>query len=181
MASPYIKAAAGVLGALALVVLPVASAYAATATTTVSGTIDPTLSITSSGVVDMGTISPTGATRVEAAGGSDTVTVTTNNSAGYKLDLEMNSGSNNNNLVNGTSDLLAAGDVATANTWGYRLGTSGAYAAVPVNGSPVQLATQSTPSVAAGDARTVEYNFSANAAQAAGTYSGTVLYTATTL
>lgn len=187
------KMVLGGLAAFALLTLPGAVAYAATQTSTtlVSGTINPTLSITSAGGttaspgVDMGTLSPTGAT-VVSADADDTVTVTTNNSAGYNLKLEMNTGSDANNLVSTTvaTDKLAAttDDVAnlTTNSWGYRLNGTGNWQTVQENGSADTLVNTTSPSAAAGDDYTVNYGFAADASQPAGTYQGTVLYTATT-
>ena len=130
----------------------------------------------------------------------DTVTVTTNNSAGYALRLESSSGSSNK-LVNGgnevdTSSGTAISPVTLANnTWGYRIdsalgfgsgptsaitnqaSSSLSFAGVPLLGAPQVIKTTATSAIS-GDSTDVWYGVRADMSKPAGSYSATVLYTA---
>lgn len=182
---------------LAFIMAPVA-AGAATANTTISSQISAVIGLfTTSGTVNVD-VTPSGACAQTIA--SDTITVSTNNAAGYNLKLAESTAS---------SDLVSGGDVipasagtqaspvvAAVNTWGYRvdgLGGFGAgptsavsnqpigartFAAVPATGSPNTLKTTSAP--ATNDTTTVWYQVTADTSTPPGTYTNIVLYTAVT-
>ena len=172
---------------------------ALTAATTISSVISPVISLfTTNGTVNVNVV-PTGSGAQTLA--SDTATVSTNDSAGYTLELaETGAGST---LVSGSNTIPASSGsqttptVMAVNTWGYRvdgLGGFGAgptssqssaaisgtikFAAVPATGSPNTLKT--TSGVASSDTTTVWYGVAANTSQASGTYTNSVTYTATT-
>jgi hypothetical protein len=185
------------LGLLAIVLAPVA-AGAATANTIISSEISGVIGLfTTSGTVNVD-VAPSGAGAQTIA--SDTVTVSTNNAAGYNLKLAEATASSD--LVSG-SDIIPASSgtqaspvVAAVNTWGYRvdgLGGFGAgptsaasnqpigsrtFAAVPATASPNTLKTTSAP--ATNDTTTVWYQVSADTSTPPGTYTNTVIYTAVT-
>ncbi|RYF72755.1 MAG: hypothetical protein EOO39_11615 [Cytophagaceae bacterium] len=129
---------------------------------------------------------------------SDTVSVSTNNTTGYRLTLS--DSDTNTNLVSGGNTIAAhAGTFAsptalTGNGWGYAVAggnfsatytaepsnpsSTTKWAGVPSSASPQQLKT--TAATATADTTTVWYGVRATSAQAAGVYSDTVTYTATT-
>jgi hypothetical protein len=186
------------LGLLAVLVFPF-SVEALTSTTTVSSTIGSAINVfTTNGTVDLSS-TPTGAGVQTTA--SDTVTVSTNNSAGYTLSLaETNassalvSGGNSIPAISGST--FGAPTPLTANTWGYRVDgiggfgagtTTGAsnaaigtttYAPVPATGAPQTLKTTAT--TATNDTTTVWYSVAVNTATPSGVYTNSVTYTATT-
>jgi hypothetical protein len=179
----------------AIVGLPVV-AQAATANTTVQSVIGSAISISSNGTVELDAI-PTGG-GVQTIG-SDTVTVSTNDTAGYTLQLAESGASQN--MTSGSNTLAPSSGsqttpvAETANSWGYRvdgLGGFGAgptssasnasigsikFAAVPATGSPNTLKTTST--TASNDTTQVWYAVAVNSTQPSGTYANTVTYTAT--
>ncbi len=178
-----------VVSVFALALLPVASASAASssANTTINGVVNGAITIATSGTVNIPAVTPTAGGNASVA--SDTVTVTTNNSAGYTLTLSMSAASTSNALVSG-ANTLAAGTVATPSTWGYSLSSAalsdqpvgsvtGTFQAVPLAASAVQIKNTSVAATT-GDATPVYYGLSANASQPSGTYTGTVTYTAVT-
>lgn len=181
----------------ALVLSPVA-AGAATTNTTISSQISAVIGVfTTSGTVNVD-VAPSGAGAQTIA--SDTVTISTNNSAGYTLKLAESTAQTA--LVSGSDTIPAsagtqASPVAAAvNTWGYRvdgLGGFGAgptsaasnqaigvrtFAAVPATASPNTLKTTST--TATNDTTTIWYQVAADTSTPAGTYTNTVVYTAVT-
>lgn len=184
------------IAVLALLAIP-AIANAATASTTVSSTISPVISLLSSnGTVNINA-TPTGSGVQTIA--SDTVTVSTNDTAGYTLKLgetgasgALVSGGNSIAAVSGTQ---ASPVAETANTWGYRLDgvggfgagptsavsnvaiSSAKFAAIPATASPDTLKT--TSSTASNDTTTVWYGVAVNTSQPTGTYTNSVTYTAT--
>lgn len=107
------------------------------------------------------------------------ITVFTN-ASGYSLVLE--DGDDNNALVNGSATIPATSTTTlTAGTsaWGYKVGSSATdWLAVPVNGSAANIKANGQ-SVATGDETEVYYGVATSATQAAGTYTDTVVYTAT--
>lgn len=188
-------------GSLALMVVAlaaspvVASAATQSTGTTINATIGSTINITSGPSVAIA-ITPTSGGVVSSA--SDTVTVSTNNSAGYALTLE--NGDANRNLVSGANTIAAhtgthaAPTAFSGNAWGYAV-AGGAFdasyaaltnaassttkwAGVPASGSAATLKT--TASAATSDATTVWYAVRANTSVPSGAYSDTVTYTATT-
>jgi hypothetical protein len=173
-------------------------AGAATTTTTISSTISAVISVfTTNGTVNVD-VAPTVSGAQTIA--SDTVTISTNDAAGYTLTLQDTDA--NTNLVSGGNNIQAGtGTQASpaalvAGRWGYRvdnLGGFGAgptgslasgaisastFAGVPASGSPNTLKT--TASSASNDTTTVWYSVAANTSQATGVYTDTVTYTATT-
>ena len=180
----------------ALIALPLTTS-ALTTGTTISSTLSPVISLlTSSGTVNLNA-TPSGAGVQTIA--SDTVTVSTNNSAGYTLKLGETTASSA--LVSGGNTIAASTGTQgspiaqTANSWGYRVdgvggfgaGTTSAvssqpigaltFAAVPATASPATLVT--TAATASNATTTVWYGLAVNTTAATGTYTNGVTYTAT--
>ena len=175
----------------------VVSAANDSANTTINATVNSAISVTTASPVSIG-LTPTAGGVVSSS--SDTVTVNTNNAAGYNLTLADTDA--NTSLVSGGNSITAhAGTQATPtalanNTWGYRVvdvggfgagaysvetnnsSSTSTWAGVPASGSAVTL--KSTASAATNDATTVYYGVKATASQPNGTYTDTVTYTATT-
>ena len=186
------------LAAVAALCGSTAIVAASTASTTVSSTVSPVIGLfTTGGTVNVNVL-PTGAGAQTLA--SDTVTVSTNDSSGYTLQLAetgaistLTSGSN---TIPASSGTQASPTAMLANTWGYRVDgvggfgagpTSGQsstaisgsikFAAVPATASPNTLKT--TAGTASNDTTTVWYGTAANTSQASGTYTNSVTYTLT--
>jgi len=172
-------------------------AAAATTSTTISSNISAVISLLSSnGTVNVN-VTPTGSGAQTIA--SDTVTVSTNDSSGYTLQLAETSAASaltsGGNTVPASSGTQATPVAMAANTWGYRvdgLGGFGAgptssassqaigatkFAAVPATASPNTLKT--TAGTASNDTTTVWYGVAANTSQATGTYTNSITYTVT--
>ena len=184
------------IAGLSLIFIPL-SASASTAATTVSSVISPVISLlTSNGTVNLNA-TPTGAGVQTIA--SDTVTVSTNDSAGYTLQLgETGAGAT---LLSGSNTIAASTGTQTtpiaetASSWGYRVDSLGGFGAgptsavsnqaigatkfagVPASGSPNTLVT--TSSTASNATTTVWYGVAANTSVPSGTYTNSVTYTAT--
>lgn len=184
-----------ILSSTGIFLIP-AVATAATATTTVSSVVSPVISLlTTNGTVNINT-TPTGGGVQTIA--SDTVTVSTNDVAGYTLKLAettatatLTSGSN---TIAASSGSQASPVAETANTWGYRVDSVGGFgagptspasnaaigaikfAAVPATASPDTLKTTAT--TASNDTTTVWYGVAVNTTQPSGTYTNNVTYTA---
>jgi hypothetical protein len=168
------------------------------ANTTISSQISSVISLftTSGTVTDNITPTGSGAQTIQ----SDTVTVSTNDSSGYTLQLAESSATTT--LTAGSDTIPASTGTQTTpivmavNTWGYRvdgLGGFGAgpttaqssqpisgsikFAGVPVPASPNTLAD--TSGVANNAITTVWYGVAANESQATGTYTNIVTYTCT--
>lgn len=177
--------------------MPIGIAAAATASTTVSSEVSPVISLSSSGTVNVDT-TPTGSGVQTIA--SDSVSVSTNDSAGYILklaesgaDTTLKSGSN---TIAASSGTQASPVAQLVNTWGYHVDNVGGFgagtttaasnqaigavkfAAVPATASPDTLKT--TSSTATNDTTTVWYGVATNTATPSGTYTNDVTYTATT-
>ncbi len=191
-----LKLLTGIAVTAAVVVAPMAvSAATAPGTTTINAIIGSTISMTTTGTVNLNVTPVTGGAQTSA---TDTVTVATNNSAGYNLTL---SNADASTTLNKAPDTIAAhsGTYATPtalanNTWGYHvssLGTFGTgspesnvasssvkFAGVPALASPQLIKT--TSSTAAADVTTVLYGVRADTSKPNGTYTDTVTYTATT-
>lgn len=186
----------GILSSLMLMAMPMA-ASALTANTTVSSVIGSSISLLStSGTVNVNVTPTAGGAQTTAA---DTVTVSTNDTAGYTL--KMSSSSATTSLVSGSNNVTATTGTAaapvalTSGQWGYRVdGQSGfgagptsainsaaigtvTYAGVPASTTPVTLLTTAT--TASNAATSVWYSVAANTSVPSGTYTGTVTYTAT--
>lgn len=181
-----------------MIILTERRADAATTSTTISSVVGSTISLlSSSGTVNLDA-TPT-ASGVQTIA-SDTVTVSSNNAAGYDLKLgetavatALISGSN---TIPATAGTVASPQVLAVNTWGFRVDglggfgagpTTGAsnqaigattFAAVPASGSPATI--KSTSSTANNDTTTVWYGVAVNNSTPSGTYTNSVTYTATT-
>jgi len=160
------------------------SPVTAACTTTVQVTVGSMLTLANSkgALVDLGTITPGGAASVPV---KDTLTVVTNNAAGYVLKLSM-VGTDKNLNRDTTSGGSAATFIPTAggaalgsasvSGWGFSQDSGTTWAAVPAVGAPVTLKTLNAPTV--GDTTDVYYGAQASAAQASGVYKNDVVYTA---
>lgn len=185
------------LSLLIAALAPVA-AGAATSNTIISSDISGVIGLfTTNGTVNVD-VAPSGVGAQTIA--SDTVTVSTNNAAGYTLKLAEAGASSD--LVSG-SDIIPASAgsqsspvVAAVNTWGYRVDGVGGFgagptsaasnqpigsrtfAAVPATASPNTIKT--TSSSGANDVTTIWYQVTADTNTPPGTYTNTVVYTAVT-
>lgn len=181
---------------VALITSPaVVSAAQGTSSTTINATLASTISITSNPTVAIAVTPTTGGV---VSSQSDTVSVSTNNTTGYNLTLS--DSDTNTNLVSGANNIAAHNGTyatpttLTGNSWGYAVAggnfsasytaepsnpsSTTKWAGVPSSASPQQLKT--TAATASADQTTVWYGVRATASQAAGVYSDTVTYTATT-
>lgn len=183
---------------LAGVVAVPTAAGAATTSTTINSAISSVISVFTSNGTVTANVTPTGAGAQTIA--SDTLTVSTNNTLGYTLQIAdsdatttMVSGSN---TIAASSGTQASPVAQSVNTWGYRVDgvggfgagpTSGQnsaaisgtikFAGMPANSSPNTIKT--TSSTASNDTTTVWYGVAADTSQPTGTYSDTITYTAT--
>lgn len=180
-----------------VVVLPTA-AGAATTSTTINSAISSVISVFTSNGTVTANVTPTGAGAQTIA--SDTLTVSTNNTLGYTLQIADSDATTT--LTSGANTMAASSGsqttpvVQAANTWGYRvdgLGGFGAgptsgqssaaisgtikFAGMPANSAPNTIKTTAT--TASNDTTTVWYGVAANTSQPTGTYSDTITYTAT--
>lgn len=192
-----IKYTSVVLTSAAIVALPIFSASAETANTTITANIGSTISIQSTGTVDLN-INPT-ASEAKASSGKATVTVSTNNATGYNLKIGMNGADRN---LKKTSDNIAAHagtlnspSVLANNTWGYRVENAGGFAAgnmtvqsnvndltgtfagVPASGAEEQIKNHNT--AAQSQQTDVLFGAKVDATKPSGAYTGTVVFTAT--
>jgi len=117
------------------------------------------------------------------------VTVGTNNALGASLYIEMDSSMASNSLVGQTvsSNTIAptASTTLGNNTWGYEAyaansSATGTWSAVPVSGSPTEIYGSGVFGTPGELTYRFEYGTKVDFALPADTYSGTVLYTATT-
>jgi hypothetical protein len=191
-----LAALAGVVG-LALAPVSV-SAVTATANTTINANLGSTISITTSGTVTLNITPVSGGSQSSA---SDTVTVNTNNATGYNLavadaTLTLTNGAN---TIAASSNTFAAATTLANNTWGWAvantttgIGSNGfdaSYSAFTnqsshashwagITASDQQF--KSTSTTATNDTTTVWYSAKADTTKPNGTYTDTVVYTATT-
>lgn len=192
-----IKYTSVVLTSAAIVALPIFSASAETSQTVINATIGSTISVQSTGNVNL-SINPT-AGQAKASSGKATVTVSTNNATGYNLKIGMNGA--DRNLKKGSDNITAHAGTLTApsvlanNTWGYRVENVGGFAAgnmtaqsnvndltgtfagVPASGAEAQIKNHN----AAAQSHHTDVLFGAkvDATKPSGTYTGTVVFTAT--
>lgn len=187
-----------VVSVFAVAISPiVASAATNNASTTVTATVDPTISISSSSTVGFNITPVSGGSQSSS---SDTVTVDTNNQSGYTLTLA--DADATTTLVSGGNTIAAhAGTQAVPtvlanNSWGYRVDNVGGFGAttttaltnvtsssqtfagVPASGAPNTLKTTAT--TASGDATTVWYSAKVDPTKPSGAYADSVTYTVTT-
>jgi hypothetical protein len=184
----------GSIIALAVLGLPL---YASAATTTVSSSLGSVITLfTTNGTVNINATPTAGGVQTI---GSDTVTVSTNDAAGYTLKLGESTGSSTltsgSNTIPASSGTLASPIAASVNTWGYRVDSAGGFgagptssasnatisasikfAAVPATASPDTIKT--TSSTATNDTTTVWYGLAVNTSTPSGSYSNSVTYTA---
>ncbi len=172
---------------------------AVTSNTTVSLAVNPVISAYSTGpTVTLGAITPTSGGLQSAA--SDSISATTNDTAGLTVTLQENSASSTALLSGANTIPTTSGTTGTpvtlaSNTWGWRvdsLAGFGAgptstisdaspsaltYAAIPANGAPFTILTTSSNGTGSVP---VWYSARVNNTQAIGTYTSTVTYTITT-
>jgi hypothetical protein len=181
---------------LLLFVLPSAIVSAATATTTVSVSVAAVITISSSGTLNL-SVTPSGSGAQTV--GSDTVTISTNDTAGYTLKIS-NSSASTANLISGSNTISpSAGTQASptvpqlVNSWGYCVtGVGGfvcpslasasqaisntySFAGTPLSATPNTL--KATATTATNDTTTVWYGVTADTTKPSGTYTSTVTYT----
>ncbi len=165
-----------------------------TGATTINVEVEPTISITTSGTVAI-SLTPTSGGVVSSA--SDTVSVSTNDSAGYNLtfsavDATANLTNGGNTIAPGSGTWTTPATL-TNNTWGYMIpglgnfagsysietnetSSSSTWAAVPGSGSAQTVKSTSTNSI--NDTTVFWYGVRANSTQPSGEYSCVVTYTA---
>ena len=194
----YLYQAVGAVSAFAVLASPVlVSAATDTANTTINANVGSTISVSSSSTVAIN-LAP--GSQPVLSSSSDTVTVNTNNTAGYTLTLAnldtttaLESGANTIQAHTGTQ---AAPTVLTTGRWGYAVQNVGGFGAgvrsaetnntsststwagVPSSAAPNTL--KDTSSTATNDITTVWYGVRVDSSQPTGTYTDTVRYTATT-
>jgi len=174
---------------------------AATANTTITSVVSPVIAVTSTGSVAL-PVTPSGAGVQTVA--SDTVTVNTNDSVGYTLTLASSSATvtltSGANTIPASTGTQTTPVVQTANSWGYCVSGVGGFAAtcpasatsnqaisatykfagIPASGAANTIANPGTAQTYATNATTtVWYGVAANTTLASGSYTGTVVYTAT--
>lgn len=176
----------------------VASVQANAIGTTVNSSIGSIISVfTSSGTVAINATPSAGGVQTI---NNDVVTVSTNNTAGYTLQINEStaatalvSGGNSIPAISGT---IAAPVALTANTWGFRVDSStiggfGATTTSPVSNAaigaikfaaiPTTAATiKTTAATATNDTTNVWYGVAVDTSTPTGTYSNSVVYTAVT-
>lgn len=157
------------------------------------------ITITSSGTVAIG-LQPTASGVVTIAG--ETITVTTGASTGYTLSLESDAAlttlAGTPDSIPASSGTIAVPIVLATNTWGYRVDTVGGFGAGPTsavsnassspltfagitaNGSPGIIKSTSVAAPSPGATTDFWYGVKADTSIASGTYTRTVVYTATT-
>lgn len=173
-------------------------AMAATTDTVVNANISSTVGLlTSNGTVDLSTDPAGSGSQTQA---SDTVTVSTNDTAGYTLKLAsstaLNTMDSGTDTVAASTGTQASPTALIANQWGYRIdglagfgvGTTTAvhdaaptgvtFAAVPVSSAPDTI--QNTNTTATNAITTVWYGLSADTSLPTGNYTNTVTYTVVT-
>jgi hypothetical protein len=189
-------ASSGVLAIVGLVLAP-AVANAVTGTTTVNAVVGSTISIATSGTVNLA-ITPTAGGSATSA--SDSVVVTTNRSTGYNLKINAGAAtlSSGGNSIAAAPGTIAAPVALGTNTWGFRFDDASAgtgFTAAPATTAetnvaaltntkwaavPTTAATIKTTSAAAtsGDTTAIFYGAKVDTTKPDGTYTGTVTYTA---
>jgi hypothetical protein len=181
---------------VAILSIPVAVSASTTASTTISSVVSSVITLSTSGTVNINT-TPAGA-GVQTIS-NDVATVSTNDTAGYTLQLGETSATttltNGGNTIAASSGTQTTPVAETAGTWGYRVDglggfgagpTSGAsnaaigaikFAGVAATGSPNTIKTTAT--TATSDTLSIWYGVAVNTSQATGTYTNSVTYTAT--
>jgi hypothetical protein len=173
-------------------------AGAATTSTTINSAISSVISVFTSNGTVTANVTPTGAGAQTIA--SDTLTVSTNDTLGYTLQIADSDATttltSGGNTIPASSGSQATPIAQVTNTWGYRVDSIGGFGAgptsgqssaaisgsikfagMPANSSPNTIKTTAT--TASNDTTTVWYGVAANTSQPTGTYSDTITYTAT--
>jgi hypothetical protein len=183
------------LAAIAGVVAVPVGVSAVTANSSVEAAVASVISVTSSGTVPI-SVTPSGA-GVVSANASDTVSVDSNDSDGYNLTLSSSDATatmagfkDDGTTSNGSTLAVTSGSYGTpaamsANSWGYRVDSLGAfgapgtatYAGVPINSAAQNI--RSTTATASGEVTTVKYAVKVDTSKPNGIYKDTVTYTAT--
>lgn len=175
-------------------------AGAVTDTTTISASVGSTISISNNTPTVSLSLSP-GGSAVESIG-SDVVTVNTNNTGGYTLEIgdsdantNLVSGGNSIATTTGETDFGAGTPTAlSTNSWGYCIASTtacdGSYTTgddqvpgasfVSMKASGSEDTVKVTGTTATNDTTTFYYGVTVNSSQPTGTYSDTITYTATT-
>ena len=193
-----IAAWAVVVGTVAAAPMTVA---AESSNTTINATVNSVISVTSGAAVNI-SVTPTSGGAVTSA--SNTVTVNTNNTAGYELSIADSDAtltlSDGTNSIATNTDAPAAASVLSGNEWGWAVpsGTTGAatntfsasYSVLSSQASTTQkyagisnsaFKIKDTTGVATNDTTDVWFAVNANTSQPASTgYTDTITYTAVT-
>jgi hypothetical protein len=187
-----------VVAVVGLALVPTVNVDAVTVNTSVRALVGATITMTTtsqgSGNVDL-TLTP-GASPVQTSA-SDVITVNTNDTLGYLLTL--NDADATEVLTSGANTIAASANTSAApaalatNTWGFALpggpfdatysvesnavGSATKWAKIPSTGTPFTL--KSTATTASNDTTTVWYAAKVDSTKPTGTYTDTVVYTAT--
>ncbi len=189
-----------VVAVVGLALVPTVNVDAVVVNPTVRAIVGATITMTTSSQgtgnnVDL-SLSPGGSPVLTSA--SDTITVNTNNTAGYLLTLAdadaTETLTNGGNTIAASANTTASPAALATNTWGFAVpgglfdasysvesnATSSAtkWAKIPSTGSPYTLKT--TAAVATNDTTVVWYAAKIDSSKPTGTYTDQVVYTATT-
>lgn len=195
---------AAVVAVVGVVLSPVAASAAVDdEDTIINAVISSTISIATSGTVTLNIVPVSGGSQSTA---SDTVTVTTNQASGYNLNLKdfdstLTLANGGDSIAASTNNTWGSAAALANNTWGFAIasGTTGLTAAsgfdasysaltdqtsdpakfMGIQASDELLRTTAVPA-GSGDPTTVWYSAKADTTLPIGTYTNTVVYTATT-
>ncbi|MBI3889259.1 hypothetical protein HY312_01620 [Candidatus Saccharibacteria bacterium] len=188
----------GISSLVSVIASPIlASAAFSNANTTINATVAATISISSGPTVAIA-VTPTAGGSLSSS--SDSVYVSTNNTAGYTLTLADSDATTNltsgGNTIGAHAGTQASPTVLATNKWGYRVVNIGGFGATAYSGESNVTSSTSTwagmPATGAAntikttaatanlDLTTVWYGVRATSSQPAGVYTDTVTYTATT-
>jgi hypothetical protein len=196
----YIYGAAGTLAAFSIIASPVLVS-AETDTTTVEATVNSAISISNSTATVSVSLIP-GASPVESVG-SDTVTVSTNDTDGYTLEVAASDATNALSSATGpgtytisatTPTTPATATTLDTNSWGWCVvgigtcsgsysvtnnqadGASGNWIAMPASGSDIEV--KSTTGTATNDTTVFYYGVNVDSSKQTDVYTDAVTYTA---
>ncbi len=175
--STKIMAAFGVLGALGLAALPLAS-YAEqtyTSTTDITVTIEGSTSI----ALDNSELEGEIPNNTEGEIGDVDVTVATNAADGFRLYIKgSGNGADPTKLYSGSNYISAGTPTSGSSLWGYKGGNKAAQNAfVGVTSSDVLVLDANGPTPASGTTENFIFESSISSSQPAGTYTGQVTWT----
>ena len=163
-------AALGVVAGLGVAALPLASYAANPTTVNLTASLDDSLSLSVTETELSFELENGGTVATDATD----ATVTTNNAAGY--DLNIKAGSGGTALVSGSHSIEAGAAAQGTSAWGYN--TDGGSTYTGVTASDVSIASAEAPTEAAGTKTTITVGVSADSTQEAGTYTGSFVLTA---